>query len=263
MTYRGILHAHSTHSYDGKLSLSELKAVLKTQGVAFACMTEHTDQMTPEGARLYVEECRALSDETFVFVPGFEVPYGKAHVLHIGAEDFVCQEATTKVELAAWRQVAPLVVLAHPVRNAFVVDGALLSVLDGIEIWNQQYEGKGAPRTKSVALLNALRRQKPLLATGGIDLHRVEHLGSPYITLEIDTLSEREIVSALSAGQCSFGSARHNIKATEVWQPSLVTQLESYVSCAVISVGKAVNRTLAARGIRLPKGLVRSIRGRV
>ncbi len=263
MIFRGIIHAHSTHSYDGKLSLLELKALLKDKGLSFACMTEHTDQLTHEAAAVFMAECRELSDETFVFVPGFEVPYRNAHVLYIGAEYFVTSEAKTGADLEAWRRCSPLVVLAHPVRNRFVVDAALLATIDGVEIWNQQYEGKVAPRTRSVTLLNSLRQQKPLLATGGTDFHRAEHLGSPYTTLELDVFNKEAIVSALRKGIYSFGNSTYSIAAMEYWVPSLATKLQSGASCAVISIGKTVNRTLARFGVRLPKPLVRVIRGRV
>ena len=81
MEVKGILHCHSTYSYDAKLSLPELKKLLQKKGLSFACMTEHTDELTKERAVAFVEECRSLSDGSFIFIPGFEVPYKHAHIL--------------------------------------------------------------------------------------------------------------------------------------------------------------------------------------
>ncbi len=263
MIYRGVIHVHSTHSYDGKVSLTELKAMLQSCGVSFACMTEHADKLTKEAATAFVAECQQLSDASFVFVPGFEVPYKDAHVLHIGATTFVASVAHNAETLAAWRREAPLVVLAHPVRNRFVVDEVLLRQLDGIEVWNQQYDGKRLPRTKSVALLTSLRRQKELIATGGIDLHRREHLGSPYTTLELPVLTTAAIVAALKAGQGRFGYEEFWFDAITPWVPTWHARLQSVYACSVIVLGKGVNAVLAKLGLRLPKGLVRMIRARV
>jgi hypothetical protein len=263
MMQQGILHVHSTHSYDGKVTLSELKTLLKAQGLSFACMTEHTDYLSAEAAALFVAECRALSDASFVFVPGFEVPYGRAHVHHLGATEFQTPVAKDETEIHAWRSVSPLVVLAHPVRNQFMVDTPLLAALDGVEVWNQQYEGKVAPRPQSVGLLKKLREHKPLLATGGIDLHRVEHLGSPYTTLDIPELTEAAILAALKAGAFRFGTETLSLGATEGITLSVRVRCTSLLARGVISSGKIVNTSLARLGIKLPKRLVKAIRGRV
>jgi len=212
MKVTGVIHMHSTHSYDGKLSLSELKAFLIDKGVQFACMTEHTDYLDRAAADKFVTECRDLSDDRFIFVPGFEVPYGRAHVLHIGATEFVCTFANA-AQLKLWRKVSPLVVLAHPVRNQYKVDETLKGVIDGIEVWNQQYDGKQRPRVKSVKLLKKLRTDKPLMATGGIDFHRSEHFGNPFITVELESLTEAGIVRTFTAGEFSFGCNGYMVAA--------------------------------------------------
>lgn len=262
MNYSGALHLHSTHSYDGKLSLSELKQLFQKNGLSFACMTEHSDTLTAQTAATFVAECRALSDESFVFVPGFEVPYKNAHVLHIGATTFVTAMADGTT-LREWRGVTPLVVLAHPVRNKFEVDQTLAECLDGVEVWNQHYDGKRAPRPHSFTLLDSLRKKKPLIATGGIDLHRAEHFGSPLLQLECTELSETSVIAALEAGQFTFGNSIYTYGANEVAALTLSLRIKSALSIFVIVVGKNVNAALAAGGLSLPKSLKRFIRGRV
>lgn len=265
MKVTGVLHMHSTHSYDGKLSLSELKSKLIDVGVSFCCMTEHTDEMTPEAAARFVYECKTLSDPDFIFVPGFEVPYKDTHLLHIGATDFVCQKADISL-LQKWRKVTPLVILAHPVRNHFRVDNDLRSIIDGVEIWNQQYEGKRAPRFRSLKLyFNIKKLRSGLLATSGLDLHREDHLGTPKLELEIETLSVEAIVKSLHHGEYVSVSKDTVIDARGRFLKGggVMTRWQSFVSILLISFGKFVNRSLSAVGFKLPNSLRQKIRQRV
>lgn len=263
MIVTGVLHMHSTHSYDGKVPLSDLKQFLMARGVQVACMTEHTDTLDEESAAAFVRECRALSDDTFIFVPGFEVPYKNAHVLHIGTDVFTSQVADAAT-LQTWRAHTPFVVLAHPVRNQFLVDETLLACLDGVEIWNQQYEGKATPRPRSAQLLRDLRVTKGrLLATGGLDLHRQEHFGAPLTKLTISEFSEAAIVSALQKGAYAIENETRSIAATDTGQPSLRERLLSAWAVSIIVTGKGINKWLAALGLSLPKSLKQLIRARV
>ena len=156
----GILHCHSNYSYDAKLSLRDLRELFITKGLSFVCMTEHTDEMNYERARTFIHECDMLSDTKFKFIPGFEVPYLNAHILMIGCREFFKNYAPDINTLREWTRHAPFVVLAHPVRNDFGVDTLLLNELDAVEVWNQQYEGKRVPRTKSLALFESLSHMK-------------------------------------------------------------------------------------------------------
>lgn len=253
---------HSTHSYDGKVTLKDLKQLLQSKGVSFACMSEHTDYLTKETAAAFVNECRNLSDENFIFIPGFEVPYQEAHVLHLGATEFISATAN-KAQLQLWRKVSPLVILAHPVRNHFKVDETLEATLDGIEVWNQQYDGKAAPRVRSLSLLKKMRQNKPLLAIGGLDFHRLDHFGQPLINLEIESLTEESILNALKNGRFTFGYEDCLVSAIKSFQPTLKQQLFSFLQINIIRAGKAVNKNLAKVGLHLPKRFTVALRSRV
>ena len=263
MEIKGILHAHSTYSYDAKLSLRELKELCIKNGVQFVCMTEHVDEMTPERAVDFVRECAVLTDETFCFIPGFEVPYKSAHILMIGMREFLGNYAPTIKVLKEWTDKASFVVLAHPVRNDFIVEKGLLQEIDALEVWNQQYEGKRVPRTRSILLLEKLREQKPLLiATGGVDFHRTEHFGTPFVTLSVESLNETAIIEKLTTGAFIVASPQATFYGTlpnafEIMQKH---RFDSFVSVSVIVLGKFVNKVLASLGLSLPKSLKQLIR---
>lgn len=272
MEVKGILHCHSTYSYDAKLSLRELKDLCVRNGVQFVCMTEHVDEMTKESAEKFVSECEALSDESFRFIPGFEVPYQvkgvreHAHVLMIGIREFFGNYARDIDVLRQWTEKASFVVLAHPVRNHFIVDNGLLGEIDALEVWNQQYEGKRVPRTRSLKLLQSLREKKQvLLATGGVDFHRKEHMGAPFVTLQVEKLSEAEIIDKLCLGAFVVSSSQSTFYGTIPNAQELIAthRYESFISVLTINAGKFVNKVLASLGLSLPKSLKETIRKRL
>lgn len=266
MEITGALHIHSTHSYDGKVPLARLRELALARGLRFLCMTEHTDTLTSETATAFVHECAALSDEQFVFIPGFEVPYKDAHVLHIGAANFVSPVADA-AQLSQWRHAASLVILAHPVRNKFTVDEPLAAVLDGVEIWNGQYDGVTVWRPRAARLLETLREANPsLIAMAGLDLHREEHFGQPTVTLTVQEFSTSAILEALKSGAFTIApSTTVPVQGREPLMPhiTLALRVRSAWSTFVIAAGKVINRSLRALGIKLPRQWVAKVRQRV
>jgi predicted metal-dependent phosphoesterase TrpH len=266
---KGIIHGHSTYSYDAKLSLRALKELCQKNGISFVCMTEHTDELTKERAEEFVRECESLSDSSFLFIPGFEVPYriegshDHSHVLMIGTRRYHEQYAPTIEVLKHWTNDASFVILAHPVRNQFLVDDGLLHEIDALEVWNQQYEGKRVPRTRSLKLFETLRTIKPeLRATGGVDFHRKEHMGAPLISLSLDLLTEASIIEKLKEGAYTFSSDQALVYGTLPNTEELIKKhrFESLVSVSIIVLGKFVNKILAIFGLKLPKSLKEAIR---
>lgn len=256
MILKGAIHVHSTYSYDGVESLRSLRNFLLEKGVTFCCVTEHTDKMSVEQAQMFVQECKILSGSQFVFIPGFEVPYKKAHILFIGTEVFLSQKADAEI-LKMWSRKSVLTILAHPVQNGFKLDPVMREVIDGIEIWNQQYEGNRVPRTRSAALLRALQDSNPLLlAFGGIDLHRKEHLGAPLFTLEVERVSSDAILHALTDGRYVFGTEKIEVSSTGLWKGSgsFAHMFLSLVSiCAIVSRKYACQLFVFARSVSLSK----------
>ena len=275
---QGVIHMHSTYSYDGKENLLSLRDFLSGKGISFCCLTEHTDYMTVEQAQRFAQECKALSTGTFLFIPGFEVPYKvnakgregalgckEAHILLIGTEVFLGQKADGEM-LRKWSASSVLTILAHPVRNSFIVDEIMEDVLDGVEIWNQQYEGKRVPRVRSVRLLEKLQKKNPeLLATGGLDFHRKDHFGSPLFTLQLPMLTSYGVLEALKKGMYTFGTDAVSVSSVGIWKGNthFYYRMQSFASIAVIVCGKKVNAGLAYFGIKFPKKLTQLIRSRV
>jgi hypothetical protein len=203
MMLRGACHIHSRYSYDGTLSLQEIRDVLRAQGASFALMAEHTDALDPAAAQAFIAECQAVSDDQFRFIPGFEVPYLGTHILVLGAHHYYVGDS--REILARWQSEGALLVVAHPHRNGYRLDQFLRDHSDGIEIWNSQYDGIHAPRGHAVHLYRGLQRSRSSVkAYGSLDLHRGTHRYGPQIAIEVSDMSETTIISALRTGSFSM-----------------------------------------------------------
>jgi len=69
--YRGILHSHSKYSHDSEVPFEEILRVLKSTGIDFICLSDHTIQ----GRADFNLQWRGLR-EGKLFVPGFEMKEG-------------------------------------------------------------------------------------------------------------------------------------------------------------------------------------------
>jgi len=261
MDIKGTLHVHSAYSYDAKLSLGELKDVFKKEGLSFVLMTEHTDEMKKEEGERFIRECREESDESFVFIPGFEVPYKDTHTLMLGATVF--SERREAEALREFKSHSSLAVLAHPHKHEFWVDDVLSNVIDGVEVWNSQYDGKYVPRQKSVSLLKELiQKNESVLAFAGLDFHRVEHAGGPTLALKVEQLSEKDILQELSVGNFRIhgrGTVLDS-KGNFIKGGGPFSVACGFVSVFLVSLGKKTNALLANIGVRPPRFLRRFIR---
>jgi len=264
MTITGALHIHSAHSYDAKLSIKAIREIAERRGISFLCFTEHSDELTKEAAEAFVRECEAASDDTFICIPGFEVNYNGTHVLMIGCRTFVSQHATS-TDLPLWKAGAALAIHAHPHRDRYYEDATVQSVVDGIEIWNAQYDGKRVPRNGAGRMFKKLSRKLPLHAFAGWDFHRASHEGGPLIAIHTENISEESILSALAAGNYTMSSALVSVGSDGKvlrGSPFMIT-LTSAFSTTFIALGKGVNAMLAGMGLRAPKPLAAAVRKRI
>lgn len=252
MRVRGYLHLHSTYSYDGKSSLEELKAAFAARGASFLAMTEHSDDLSMEAAGKFIEHCRRLSDEKILIIPGFEIPYEQTHLLVIGASRFY-PEGELIDRLDRYLADGAAVVLAHPHRNDYRVEGEVAARLHGYEIWNAQYDGKKAPRHRAWKEFLRLKTGEPRLkAVAGLDFHRLPFFGGPATIAETEVLSEAVILSALKNGNFSIKNDGLEIDSAGriARGSSLIASFNSFISVNSISFFKAVSALLFRLNIK-------------
>lgn len=261
-TYRGVMHAHSTYSYDGHLTLAELKSVFQRDGFHFILMTEHTDKLTSVRADEFIRECHQLSDDHFIIIPGFEVPYRDAHIMCVDVDDlYDSQDSFSLID--RFFRAGALIILAHPHRNYFVLDDRIMNLIHGVEIWNSQYDGKRSPRFSSLSYFNVVHtRRSDVLAYAGLDFHRLSHYGGPFLRIESEALNRKMIMSCLREGRYVLEASGVRVSSRGVVSGSHVMwlRLVSLWSMYCIYLGKRVNSLLKRIGLSLPRSLTYYIR---
>jgi predicted metal-dependent phosphoesterase TrpH len=170
----GIVHVHSTFSYDGEHTLAELASFGRKCGYSFIGMTEHSDTFDHAKMKALVEECRHLSDGEFLLMAGIEFSCeGDLHLMGLGIKQFT--SVRDPIGLARFiRGQGGLAVVSHPSRYGYEIPPALVDEVDGIEVWNASNDSRFAPDWRVLNLWRELRRHNhTLTAFGGQDLHRI------------------------------------------------------------------------------------------
>lgn len=258
----GVLHVHSTFS-DGEQSLAELRAVFIGDGCRFAALADHADAFDEASLSSYLDECRRLSDEQFVFVPGLE--FGcerRMHVVGYGMTGLIAsQEPQTVFEQI--RLARGVAVIAHPQDGAFSWIESFEILPDGLEVWNTKYDGRYAPRGRTFRLLYRLQQRKPdLLAFYGQDLHWTKQYRGLRVSVEVDALSPDALLEAIRHGRYSAVRDELVIPANGVIEPSRLEEFErtNARSARVRGWLSVANRLRRKIGAEIPASLKSQLR---
>jgi hypothetical protein len=155
-TLRVAAHVHSSWSYDGEWSLTDIAAAFSRRRYDAVLMCEHDRSFDQERWEKYRQACRAASNNRITLIPGIEYEDGD-HVVHTpvwGAEvPFLGAGRPTLELLGAAQKEGAVAVFAHPWRRNAIAryqpDWAPL--LSAVEIWNRKYDGI-APNRHLVSL---------------------------------------------------------------------------------------------------------------
>ncbi|MGD8397046.1 MAG: hypothetical protein PVF43_16375, partial [Candidatus Eiseniibacteriota bacterium] len=198
---RGVIHVHSTISYDGQQTVAELAAYFRARGFDFVCLAEHSDGLTAADGERLVEEARRHSDERLTLVPGIEFSCRRRlHLLGLGVVALVDSEDPLVVadHVRAHDGVA---IVAHPLAYGTDYPEALAERIDGLEVWNITKDGWFGPGAGPLALWRAWRcRNSRLRGFGALDLHV---FGSPTglaVEIEAEGRDARAILDGLRRG---------------------------------------------------------------
>jgi predicted metal-dependent phosphoesterase TrpH len=213
---RGVLHVHSSMSYDGQDRLPDLVEAARRRGYHFAAMSEHSDTLSQARLSDLTEQCQALSRTGFLVIPGVEYTCeGNLHLLAFGMRQYTAEKRAIVVA----QQVAEaggVPVIAHPSRYDYRVPEELAPWLAGIEVWNAGYDGRFVPNPRSFRLLEAFRRRNETLsAFCGQDVHRTRHFCGVGVVVDDVGLAEPTILDALRRGRFRIqgGPFRVNARA--------------------------------------------------
>jgi hypothetical protein len=202
------LHLHTTFS-DGELSLAELKDHFQAKGFQFLLMSDHAEGMDGEKMRAYVAQCRALSDDRFLIVPGLEFAYpskavpGSSHLHLLGFGIARYERAKDPVGMIhTIHRLGGLAVLAHPYPAHAPDYAELAPLLDGIELWNTKYNGRFAPALWNYVLLQQIqRRGSKTFGFYGTDFHWKTQYAGMVVSVEAEQLAAPVLLASLSNGK--------------------------------------------------------------
>lgn len=218
----GLFHLHSDYSFDGKLSLEELREECVRRKLDFIVVTEHAEDFDTEKLKRYLAHCKSLTDREFIVVPGleFRLDWDKeVHVLVIGTEELCGAEAPRDVmEKVLSGECLGLAILAHPSRNGHYLPKDLVHRIHGIEIWNAAYDSRYLPDYRAIRLFRSLKKlNRNLIGLGGLDLHDRSGFRELKVQMRHPCGTEAELLAHLKAGGFRNKGACTTIGSTPEW----------------------------------------------
>lgn len=249
MEIYGYSHLHTKYS-DGDLDLPEIKKLLLKQGASFAFISEHEEFFNVQKYEALVKECRVLSDDQFLFIPGLEIAVSKNHILVLGAWQYHKTDNNVNL-LKAYKADDCLLIWAHPHRGHYQIKDDVLNLMDGMEIWNSSYDTKYFPRHSSLSYAKRNLRTDWLLISG-LDFHRASHLPGPKMFLSVNDLSYEEIIKKIKSGEYQIGNQKKLIKEDVFGKKYYYYCLLSVFFLGILKTFKIINSVLLALNIRMP-----------
>jgi hypothetical protein len=253
--FEGTVHAHSTHSYDGRLTYPELREFFGSRGLQFVCMTEHIEYLGQGDVDRIIDDCRANSDGDFLFVPGIEMDCFVIHFL--GVDHTTIDFATNRAIFDSLHAVARLCVFAHPVKARFSYPQWLIDRCDGVEVLNTKHDGQHYFRPQSEALHRRVLKDRPrAVRLAAMDFHGPKDFSAVRMRLSRQgELTESFVLDALADGAFEvfknsermddYGYLRRGLARTRI---------------RLMDAAHGIHRRVADRGIAVPSGLKRTLR---
>jgi len=201
---RGMLHLHSSFSYDGHHTVREMAGFFRYRGYQFIALTEHDNDFDQEKMIEFIRACQDASSESFAVIPGLEFRCrDTVHILGIGLQSFQRVDDPLKAVKLIKKQ-GGLAVLAHPRGYEGRVTDELIRSLDGVEIWNGQKDSRFIPHYRALLAFRRFRDSNPhLLPLPGSDLHRLSAYFPCDLWVEAPRPEPSTILRALKEGKFS------------------------------------------------------------
>jgi hypothetical protein len=217
--FRGLIHLHTSCSYDGTMSLPDVVNLGKKKHMDFIIVTEHAEDFDDKKLQILVNECEKASAKEFLVIPGLEFNCNGMHILGIGIEKYI--QGTDPVALIQKiHEDDGLAILAHTAYYKNIPFEKLMDV-DIIEIWNPRYGETLSPSVKSMKIIHTFRTmKKSFKATGGLDFHKAEDLVSLFQVVFSARLTQKDILGSLKRGD--FITSNGFIELQPLKDPSII-----------------------------------------
>lgn len=180
------LHIHSEASPDGRMSVREIVARARANGLQGVAICDHDLLFQPQGDQ---------TDTDVLVIPGIELSTECGHLLGLFLTGPVEGRDAPSLIQSIHAQ-GGLAILAHPFEHSRDPARlrALLPLLDGIEVWNGRANRKLADAN---ALARRFAQENGLPGTGGSDAHLPREIGNGAVTVEVDAPTLAAVKQAL------------------------------------------------------------------
>jgi hypothetical protein len=252
MRFKGISHTHSTYSFDGTLSLAELKTLLQAAGYHFALMSEHVEGLSTARFAEFLDECASLSDERFLFVPGLE--FHRECLAVNGLTRPLEMEAPRGRLLQTCLGQGRFNVLVHPSAGRPSIFMPFAESVHAVEVWNCKYDGARALSARNLRAWRQLSRSARRTPVFGIDFHHRAQLVPVYMGVDVERLSTESVLGALGAGRHTL---HHGAVTIEVGSLSTTAMLAIHAHTWLRTLAEGPYRRVKPL---LPGGLTRRLR---
>lgn len=236
--YRGAFHLHSHYSYDSRIPLEEMAALLKNKGFSFAFMSEHAysrneKRFLSEGEfRNFIQDCRSFSSPDFLLIPGIEFGCydNKVHILATPFYEAFSLEGMDDASkiLSVVQSRRALAVLVHPFYNQAYdrLTPKEQEGLDGFEVWNYNYQHfRGPSLGQYWAQQSWFKRSPKFRAFAGLDLHQPEKVEAMGLEMELKELRADLIFQTIREGNYRLRALGRNFDSRGRITSSLAAHL--------------------------------------
>jgi hypothetical protein len=157
-------------------------------------------------------------------------------------------EEKNPLKLASFiRKQNGVAIVAHPVKYHYQIPSDLLSMVDGIEIWNTSYDGRFVPNVHSLNLVRKFKKDgRPILGFGGQDLHEIRNHCCVEIRMPIEKLTQEAVLHSLKKGD--FKITNSYLTLSPGWEEKPVKLLQIYILRRLYEMATKVRRKVTKKG---------------
>lgn len=200
LTIKGIVHCHTTLSYDGKVELGDLCKLLRQKGFGFLALTEHRVGVEAGDYEGFVQKCQEASDKNLIVIPGLEFRCDDGvEIAGIGVSKLLDAKKPEQI-VAQIREVGGIALWVHPWRNGRRVDQFL--DCDAVEVLNLKLDGTLAPNFSLLRRFVKQRRAgRHFNAIFGVDFHDLSQPLSVWLECRASENTPDAIIRSLREGR--------------------------------------------------------------
>lgn len=218
------------------------------RGLSFVLMTEHIEGLTAGDIAAIRADCRAHSDDRFLFVPGIEMDHFVVYFIGLG--DGPLDLSTPERAYATLRAASRMMILSHPIKAKFRYPGWILRDAEGIELINTKHDGRHYFRRETERLFARLRQVRPdAVGLSGMDVHDPSQISDVWMTLSRAVpLTEASVLDEIAAGRFEICRGDRPLVT-----PSPLRRGARRARTAAMDIAHATNRALRSRGLKAPR----------